>query len=67
MVLVVYQDKCYFCNVEFQQLFQFFHRYLGIATGEDSASFCFGDSKWPSLLEENEGQIQPFKGAISVY
>lgn len=65
--LLTFQPSGQMLFFEFQHLFPFFHCYLGIATGENSASFCFGDSNWPSLLEENEGQIQPFKGAISVY
>lgn len=29
------------CIVKFPQLFRFFHRYLGLVTGENNASSCF--------------------------
>lgn len=40
----------FFCHVRFPQLLHLFHRYLGTATEENSASSCFGLTRADTLL-----------------
>lgn len=39
----------FFCSVEFPQLIRLFDRYLGIATGEETAFSCFGSTMSDAL------------------
>lgn len=69
----LYQRGCFFfCSVK---MFQLFHRYLGIATGENSVTSCFSCSithacpLWCDLSFISAGKMEPgdrLKGTVIV-